>query len=319
MHKTLTAKEGLSSSLCDLSPEMFEYKFEHTSSTISSSNKEKEKNIVQELNRQRVGEILTSVGDSFADPPSSSVSVMVLGEVVSARDFEYEDLYITTSLKLPRGWKCTSHSEEELTLLSQISHSKSLHLTNVAHFSLPFEYHLLFSCKHEEESDDANEECCHLLSMPTFHFEVGSIDTWDRHRMEGYAHWSLPPQPGYYSPSVSTWRPMGKSLLEELRRFFVGGGPQLEDITYSGIPADVKGFNVAKYGMRTKTAGSVQLRVHIVHQSRELQESHVNTLPTTSQSALLFSTETILENYRQTKLKMAASLKNQSTDSLEQD
>jgi Meckel syndrome type 1 protein len=112
---------------------------------------------------------------------------------------------------------------------------------------------------------------------------------------------------------------MGKSLLEELRRFFVGGGPQLEDITYSGIPADVKGFNVAKYGMRTKTAGSVQLRVHIVHQSRELQESHVNTLPTTSQSALLFSTETILENYRQTKLKMAASLKNQSTDSLEQD
>ena len=33
---------------------------------------------------------------------------------------------------------------------------------------------------------------------------------------------------------------MGKSLLEELRRFFVGGGPQLEDITYSGIPADVK-------------------------------------------------------------------------------
>jgi hypothetical protein len=146
MHKTLTAKEGLSSSLCDLSPEMFEYKFEHTSSTISSSNKEKEKNIVQELNRQRVGEILTSVGDSFADPPSSSVSVMVLGEVVSARDFEYEDLYITTSLKLPRGWKCTSHSEEELTLLSQISHSKSLHLVSRGETPSTFSLHVWHVC-----------------------------------------------------------------------------------------------------------------------------------------------------------------------------
>ena len=89
---------------------------------------------------------------------------------------------------------------------------------------------------------------------------------------------------------------MGNTLLDELRRFFVGGGPQLEDITYSGVPADTKvcvilltcthtsthsilfdipkilpsakGPILAKYGMKTKSTGSVQLRVHIVHQSR---------------------------------------------------
>ena len=125
-----------------------------------------------------------------------------------------------------------------------------------------------------------------LLSTPVFHFEVASIDTWDRHRTEGYGHWSLPSQPGLYTgvvsssscsccmlavvllgsycPSILMWRPMGNTLLDELRRFFIGGGPQLEDITYSGVPADVKVCVISTNNKHAQTHTCTRTNTHSI-------------------------------------------------------
>ncbi|VDL86160.1 unnamed protein product [Schistocephalus solidus] len=43
---------------------------------------------------------------------------------------------------------------------------------------------------------------------------------------------------GTHCIEVSAWRPIGQSIVSRLRRFFVGGTPQLEDATFAMIPSD---------------------------------------------------------------------------------
>jgi hypothetical protein len=43
---------------------------------------------------------------------------------------------------------------------------------------------------------------------------------------------------GRLTETLSCWRPRGDSLIYELRRFFIGGSPELEDISYAAIPSD---------------------------------------------------------------------------------
>jgi hypothetical protein len=41
---------------------------------------------------------------------------------------------------------------------------------------------------------------------------------------------------GFYDEHLSCWRPRGNSIFNELRRFFIGGSTELEDISYVAIP-----------------------------------------------------------------------------------
>ena len=47
---------------------------------------------------------------------------------------------------------------------------------------------------------------------------------------------------GCHEITVNTWRPIGNGTVPELRRFFIGGSPELEDPTYPQQPvaAEVK-------------------------------------------------------------------------------
>lgn len=67
-------------------------------------------------------------------------------------------------------------------------------------------------------------------------FEVLSLDWWGRHRTEGYGYITLPSTAGLHHVTTHTWRPTGNSPVDELRRFFIGGNPELDDITFVGIP-----------------------------------------------------------------------------------
>ena len=96
--------------------------------------------------------------------------------------------------------------------------------------------------------------CIELPRMPKIYFQVASQDTWGRHRTEGYAYIDIPSLPGrklnlfheqiifcvnllgFYDEEVSCWRPRGDSVFNELRRFFIGGSNELEDISYVAIP-----------------------------------------------------------------------------------
>lgn len=45
---------------------------------------------------------------------------------------------------------------------------------------------------------------------------------------------------GLHMLTIPTWRPVELGTVAELRRFFIGGSPELEDITYVRIPSTFK-------------------------------------------------------------------------------
>ena len=64
---------------------------------------------------------------------------------------------------------------------------------------------------------------------------------------------------GSYTVEVNTWRPIGNGPGPEMRRFFIGGSPELEDPTYPQKPAmaDVRSlFNNTKFPLVHCTLGS---------------------------------------------------------------
>lgn len=105
-------------------------------------------------------------------------------------------------------------------------------------------------------------ELVELPRMPKIYFQVASQDGWGRHRTEGYSYLDIPSQPGrrsshlsftmfaeillgFYHENLNCWRPRGDSIFNELRRFFIGGSHELEDINYVAIP---KQFESEKVG-----------------------------------------------------------------------
>ena len=57
---------------------------------------------------------------------------------------------------------------------------------------------------------------------PYLLFQVNSVDSWKRHRIEGYGFLRMPLEPGYHELEIETWRPRG-SLSSEIHSFFLGG------------------------------------------------------------------------------------------------
>ena len=43
---------------------------------------------------------------------------------------------------------------------------------------------------------------------------------------------------GSYELCVHTWRPAGRRILDKMRRFFVGGSPEIDDVSYIATPKD---------------------------------------------------------------------------------
>lgn len=81
---------------------------------------------------------------------------------------------------------------------------------------------------------------------------------------------------GTHHMDIQTWRPLGRSSYENLRRFFIGGSPELEDPTYVSVPITHDGPVLSRFGFRTETTGMVSLKLHVMQQSRfvnDLQSS----------------------------------------------
>lgn len=115
-----------------------------------------------------------------------------------------------------------------------------------------------------------------LPTWPRILLEVLSLDSWDRHRAEGYGYTDLPNRPGNsteerncfsihnllaynlfcivlcictlsktavcvsgeYDITVHMWRPSGIRVLDKMKRFFVGGAPEVDDVSFVAQPRD---------------------------------------------------------------------------------
>lgn len=70
--------------------------------------------------------------------------------------------------------------------------------------------------------------------MPRIVFKVMSVDTCDRHLVQGYGYTAIPSIPGFYNESISTWKPELTTPMQ-LKSYFVGGCPELEDLAYPAL------------------------------------------------------------------------------------
>lgn len=60
--------------------------------------------------------------------------------------------------------------------------------------------------------------------------------------------------------TVTTWRPIGNGLVPKMRRFFIGGSPELEDATFVKQPA---GSEEARLLTCFQTKGYVYFTTHV--------------------------------------------------------
>ncbi|XP_038615257.1 Meckel syndrome type 1 protein [Tachyglossus aculeatus] len=243
--------------------ELWKYTIENVSTPAQLEEEEREQRVFEDLYGRHREYLSSLVGSDFEMTPPGALRLFVNGEVVSAQGYEYDNLYVHFFLDLPSNW--SSPEFQQLSGITQTCGTKTLGRDNVAYFSYPFTFEASFL--HEDESADS------LPQWPVLFFEVLSLDFWQRYRVEGYGAVVLPSTPGFHTLTAPTWRPVELGVTAELRRFFIGGSLELEDLTYVRVPGTFKGDRLSRFGFRTETTGSVTFRLHCLQQSRAFMES----------------------------------------------
>jgi hypothetical protein len=212
------------------------------------------------------------IGTGFADPPASGKSrVSYTGEIVSAIGFDQPKWSITYKVHLPELWDFDDYNSyetlgvnvdlDEVNKRESITQFSYANVTDYNHqkvyesnFWFPFDLQFMHDTTQE------SSERPHLL------FQVNSVDSWNRHRIEGYGSLQFPSEEGYHEFRVQTWKPLG-SFYNELHSFFLGGSIrvlELEDI--------IQGYKLNEKGERemipydslpdTEDSGEILIRLN---------------------------------------------------------
>ena len=131
----------------------------------------------------------------------------------------------------------------------------------VCHFGFPLDFQFLARAENYNQTKSCRP---HLL------LQVNSVDSWGRHRIEGYSFVRIPESPGYHKIEVETWRPRG-SLYSEVHSFFLGGSIKIHKLTEmvrtKYISEQGQCEIVNRFGMETENSGKVQLTLNVCHQN----------------------------------------------------
>ncbi|XP_024065114.1 Meckel syndrome type 1 protein isoform X2 [Terrapene carolina triunguis] len=222
--------------------ELWRYTIENASAQVQREEEEREQRMFRDLYSRHKEYLNGLVGSDFEMTLPGALRLFVNGEI---------------------GW--SSPAFQQLSGVTQTCVTKTLGRDNVAYFSYPFTLEMFFT--QEDESEGS------LPQWPVIYFEVLSLDYWQRYRVEGYGSVVLPAAPGFHTLTAPTWRPVELGTVAELRRFFIGGSPELEDVTYVRMPGIFKGECLSRFGFRTETTGSVTFRLHCLQQSKAFLES----------------------------------------------
>ncbi|KAH7956069.1 hypothetical protein HPB52_005986 [Rhipicephalus sanguineus] len=98
-------------------------------------------------------------------------------------------------------------------------------------------------------------------------------------------------QEGQRELSLLTWRPLSRSLVSRMRRFFTGGDPPMEDLCVVGPPPGVaapsgqnggapeRSKRMSRYSLLTESSGSVKVLLNVVRQTtRQVSESSITAV-----------------------------------------
>ncbi|XP_028662775.1 Meckel syndrome type 1 protein isoform X2 [Erpetoichthys calabaricus] len=239
--------------------ELWRYTMENVSTGLNAEEQDREQRVYRDLYSRHKEYLSSLVGQDFEMVPPGTLRLLINGEIISAEGYEYDSLYVHFFLDLPRCW--SSPPFQHLSGVTQTCNTKSKGRENVAYFCYPFTFEVLLQQDVPSEGSAPH--------WPVLYFEVLSLGYWQRYRTEGYGYLIIPDTPGCHTVVCSTWRPVQTGTVTELRRFFIGGSPELEDLTYARIPGTFKGNRLSRFGFRSETTGSVSIRLHCIQQSRD--------------------------------------------------
>uniref|UniRef100_A0A672HKM5 MKS transition zone complex subunit 1 n=1 Tax=Salarias fasciatus TaxID=181472 RepID=A0A672HKM5_SALFA len=230
--------------------EVWRLEFENVSAAMKPEEKEREQSMYKDLYVRHKEYLNSLVGQDFEMPPMGILRYMMNGEIVSAQGFEYDHLYIHFFMELPNSW--SSLPIQSLSGVTQTCRTKTLGKV----------------CVRCEDPAVEGQGLYQLSSWPVLYFKVLSLDSWQRFRTEGYGYLLFPAAPGRHTVTCHTWRPLQTGTVSALRRFFIGGSPELEDISYVRVPGTFKGERLSRFGFCTETSGSVTFNLHCIQQAR---------------------------------------------------
>ncbi|XP_076607555.1 tectonic-like complex member MKS1 isoform X2 [Chaetodon auriga] len=238
--------------------EVWRLSVENVSKAMKPEEQEREQNMYKDLYVRHKEYLNSLVGQDFEMPPVGILRYLMNGEIVAAKGFEYDNLYIHFFMELPNNW--SSLPFQSLSGVTQTCRTRTLGQENVAFFSFPFSFEAFYMC--EKESEES------VPQWPVLYFKVLSLDSWQRYRTEGYGYLLFPATPGKHTVTCHTWRPLQTGTVSALRRFFIGGSAELEDLSYVRVPGTFKGERLSRFGFCTETTGSVTFNLHCVQQAR---------------------------------------------------
>ncbi|XP_011187030.1 tectonic-like complex member Mks1 [Zeugodacus cucurbitae] len=175
----------------------------------------------------------------FDMPPKRTTRISLLFELRKASGFSYDNIHVRYHIQLP------ANTILEEGVLHASTHACSPTSNNVeCHFGYNWQMTLL--C--EEEFNPA-----HLLHI---YFEIISIDSYGRDRIEGYAHYSTYLLTGSNSAELQCLRP-AESILDTLTRYLIGGRRQFDYMRfYTDTDNDTK--LKSRYGFRMESTGQLE-------------------------------------------------------------
>lgn len=102
------------------------------------------------------------------------------------------------------------------------------------HFGHRFTLDVSKSWQHSSSSE--TPDLIPTPSMLLLLLEVYDVNMWNRQKSVGYGFTHVPLTPaGSYSIVIPTWRPNITETSLQLREYFLGLAPQIENIKYAGV------------------------------------------------------------------------------------
>ncbi|XP_004525144.1 Meckel syndrome type 1 protein [Ceratitis capitata] len=176
----------------------------------------------------------------FAMPPKRTRRICLLFELRTAAGFSYANIHARYHVQLPANTLL-----EEGVLHGSTHTSSPSHNNNECYFGYNWQITLL--C--EEEFNPA-----HLFHI---YFELISIDSWGRERIEGYAHYSTYLLAGWNSEVLQCLRP-AEGLIEAISRYLIGGRRSFDFMRfYTDDSTDSQ--CKTRYGCRMQSTGQIEL------------------------------------------------------------
>jgi hypothetical protein len=190
-------------------------------------------------------------------PTEIENQITINGEIQTFAGFSSEQIFLEYYLTMPPSYKLNkTQSEAKCSGRSQIVICEDDEHGYRGHLSFPLHWCFDNPANRTENSN-----------VPLkIYFKVMGVDSWCRHRLEGYGSIEIPTEAGRHSIIVTTWKPE-LNFKSQLKQYFLGGGPELVDIRFDKIDKDTI-FN--RYGLRTMASGTVSFVFNITKQSHAL-------------------------------------------------